>query len=110
MEIKMEKKLWQKGFIKTHISKNVHIRYCSDFAEINFNKWTKTSRFKMAAMLKMVTKNGFSLLPWHKSLKKCFSFVSGPQITKQKCHQIFSMVKFNKQNFHFSILSQNFYG
>jgi hypothetical protein len=38
------------------------------------------------------------------------SFVPWPQIIEQKCHQIYSTVKFVEQNFHFPILSRNLYG
>jgi hypothetical protein len=38
------------------------------------------------------------------------SFIPWPQITGQKCHQIYSTVKFVEQNFHFPILSRNLYG
>jgi hypothetical protein len=37
------------------------------------------------------------------------SFILWPQITHQKCHQIYSTVKFVKQSFHFPILSRNLY-
>jgi hypothetical protein len=38
------------------------------------------------------------------------SSVLWPKITEQKCHKIYSKVKFVEHNFHFPILSRNFYG
>jgi hypothetical protein len=37
------------------------------------------------------------------------SFISWPQITEQKYHQIYSTIKFVEQNFHSPILSRNLY-
>jgi hypothetical protein len=37
-------------------------------------------------------------------------FIPWPRITEQKCHQIYSTVKFVEQNFHFPILCRNLYG
>jgi hypothetical protein len=39
-----------------------------------------------------------------------FYFVSGPQVTRQKCLQICSRMQFAEQNFHVSIMSKNLYG
>jgi hypothetical protein len=39
-----------------------------------------------------------------------FNFFSEPQITKQKCPQICSTMKFAKQNYHIPILSWSLYG
>jgi hypothetical protein len=38
------------------------------------------------------------------------SFIPGPQINIQKCHQIYSTVKFVEQNLNFPILSRNLNG
>ena len=68
MATKVEHFFQKNWFTKTHISKNVHLGFSSNFAKINFNICVKFSicktrgllpRFKMASMFKMATKNWF---------------------------------------------------
>jgi hypothetical protein len=64
--------------------------------------WTKLSFSHSESEFVWEVPLGFKITKFWKR-----SFISGPQITKQKCHQIYSTVKLVEQNFHFPILSWN---
>jgi hypothetical protein len=108
------KGMWKR--LKMSVLSQWFFKQCSFFYSLTPNYWTKVPPdlfYGEICWTKLSFPHSESEFAWEVPLELNIykfwvrSFISWPQITQQKCHQIDSTVKFVEQNFHSPSLSRN---